>query len=176
MNRIEIYSNKKKAFLLLIGSIGFVILGFFCFFNAENMTNSLFRNPLIIKIAGIASVLFFGFGIYVSVKQLFKNKLMLILDENGINVNPTKNEFIKWNDIEGFSEIQINSVKIIIIEVNKPENYINNETNKFRKKLMEYNFRNYGSPFNISVSTMNTTHKELFKMLNENLIKQKYIA
>ncbi|AZI66169.1 hypothetical protein EIB71_00070 [Kaistella daneshvariae] len=176
MNRIEIYSNKKKAFLLLIGSIAFVVLGFFCFLNAENMTTFRVRNPIIIKIVGIASVLLFGFGIYVSIKQLIQKKLMLILDEKGINSHPVKDEYIKWNDIEEFSEIKINSVKIIIIKLNNPEYYINNETNKFRKKLMEFNFSNYGSPFNITVGTMNIGHKDLIKMLNQNLKRQKYIA
>jgi len=36
--RIEIYSNKKKAFLLLIISLAFVIGGFYTFINAENFT------------------------------------------------------------------------------------------------------------------------------------------
>lgn len=176
MNRIEFYSNKKKAFLLFIGSLIFVILGIYLFINAENMTGYRARNPLFIKIAGIASILFFGLGIYVSIKQLLKNKLMLIIDEKGINVNPKKDEYIKWNDIEGFAELKINSAKIIIIQINNPEEYIAKEVNKLRKKLMKYNLENYGSPFNISVATMNTNYNQLFKILNENLIKNKYIA
>ncbi|MEN2436835.1 STM3941 family protein [Weeksellaceae bacterium A-14] len=176
MNKIEFYSNKKKAFLLLIGSLFFVILGVYLFLNAENMTGFRARNPLFIKIAGIASVLFFGLGIYVSIKQLIKNKLMLIIDENGINVNPQKNEYIKWNDIEGFADLKINSVKIIIIQINNAEEYIEKESNKLRKKLMKFNLENYGSPYNISVATMNTNYNQLYKILNENLIKYKYIA
>ncbi len=140
------------------------------------MTGFRARNPLFIKIAGIASVLFFGLGIYVSIKQLIKNKLMLIIDENGINVNPQKNEYIKWNDIEGFADLKINSVKIIIIQINNAEEYIEKESNKLRKKLMKFNLENYGSPYNISVATMNTNYNQLYKILNENLIKYKYIA
>src|SRR5690606_32783969 len=143
MNKIEFYSNKKKAFLLLIGSLIFVILGIYLFLNAENMTSFRARNPVFIKIAGIASVLFFGLGIYVSIKQLIKNKLMLIIDENGINVNPQKNEYIKWDNIEGFAELKINSVKIIIIQINNAEEYIKKESNNLRKKLMIFNLENY---------------------------------
>ena len=101
---------------------------------------------------------------------------MLIIDENGINVNPQKGEYIKWNDIEGFAELKINSVKIIIIQINNAEEYIEKESNKLRKKLMKFNLKNYGSPYNISVATMNTNYNQLFKILNENLIKNKYIA
>ncbi|MGC4130343.1 MAG: STM3941 family protein [Bergeyella sp.] len=171
MNKIEIYSDKKKAFLLLIGSIVFVVLGIWLFADAENIKNPFLKNPLLIKIVGTASILFFGFGIYVAVKQLFRNKLMLIIDENGINVNPSKNEFIKWIDIEGFSEIKINSVKIIIIHVINPEEYMSKETNVLRKKLMAYNLSNYGSPFTVSVATMKINYEDLHKLLNENLTK-----
>lgn len=174
MNKVEFHSNKKKAFLLLIGSLIFVILGVYLILNAENMTGFRASNPLLIKFAGIASVLFFGLGIYVSIKQLLKNKLMLIIDKNGINVNPQKSKYIKWSDIEGFAEIKINSVKIIIIQINNAEEYIEKESNKLRKKLMKFNYENYGSPFNISVATMNTNYNQLFKILNENLIKNKY--
>lgn len=174
MNKIEIYSSKKKAFLLLLGSIAFVVLGFFCFVNAEKMQSNLFRNPLIIKIAGIVSVLFFGFGIFVSIKQLIKDKLMLAIDEKGINVNPKKGEIIKWESIDGFSEIKINSVKIIIIQINDSIDYINGETNKIRKNLMKFNFNNYGSPFNISSSTTDLNHVELFQLLNESLNRYKF--
>ncbi|UQB68063.1 STM3941 family protein [Epilithonimonas zeae] len=174
MNKIEIYSNKKKAFLLLLGSVVFVVLGFFCFLNAENVRSSLFRNPFIVKIAGIASILFFGYGIFVSIKQLIKNKLMLIINEKGINVNPKKDDIIKWEDIDGFSEIKINSVKIINIQINNSIDYINNETNKIRKNLMKFNLNNYGSPFNISSSTMSLNHIELLKLLNENFIEYKF--
>lgn len=174
MNRIEIYSNKNKAFLLFLGSVAFVILGFFIFLNADNMRSALFKSPLIIKTAGAITILFFGIGIYVSVKQLIRNKLMLVIDENGISFNPARNELIKWVNIDGFSEIKINGNKIIVIEVNNSTELINNETNRVRKNLMKFNLKNFGSPFNISVATMNLRHAELKELLNENLIKYKY--
>ncbi|MDY3362723.1 hypothetical protein PG623_01780 [Riemerella anatipestifer] len=176
MNKVEFYSNRKKAFLLLIGSLIFVILGIDIFLNAENMTSYRVSNPLFLKIVGVASFLFFGLGIYVSIRQLLKNRLMLIIDENGININPKKNEYIRWSDIEGFSELKINSVKIIIIQISNAEEYIRKEKNKLRKKLMKFNLENYGSPYNISVGTMNTNYNQLLEVLNENLIKHKYIV
>lgn len=99
---------------------------------------------------------------------------MLIINEKGINVNPKKDDIIKWEDIDGFSEIKINSVKIINIQINNSIDYINNETNKIRKNLMKFNLNNYGSPFNISSSTMSLNHIELLKLLNENFIEYKF--
>ena len=72
--------------------------------------------------------------------------------------------------------VKINGVKIIIIQVNNSEKFINEEESKIRKKLMKFNVSNYGSPFNISASTMNLSYNELYKLLKENLIKYKNIA
>lgn len=64
MERIEIYSSKKKSLLLLIGSL-FVVGGIYMFMNADSFTGYRARSPLFIKTIGIASVLFFGLGIYI---------------------------------------------------------------------------------------------------------------
>ena len=90
MDQIYIYSSKKKAFLLLICSLLFVVGGIYMFMNAENFSGFRARSPLFIKGIGIASVLFFGLGIYVSIKQLLSNQLILIINRNGVNVNPKK--------------------------------------------------------------------------------------
>ena len=169
MQKTEIYSNKKKALFIFCLSIVFVVLGIWMILEAENIKTPFLQNPLLIRIAGISGVLFFGFAMFVMAKQLFRKKLMLILDENGIHQKLPKNQFIKWKDIEGFSEMKINSVKIIIIHVKNPEEYMDIENNKIRKKMMHFNLNNYGSPFTISVATMDVGHKELLELLNQRL-------
>lgn len=86
MERIEIYSSKKKSMLLLIGSLLFVVGGIYMLMNTESFTGYRTRSPFLIKTIGIASVLFFGLGIYVSIKQLITNQLILIIDRKGVNV------------------------------------------------------------------------------------------
>ena len=178
MEKIEIYSSKKKSLLLLIASLIFVIGGIYMFMNAENFTGYRARSPLFIKTIGIASVLFFGLGIYVSIRQLLANQLILIIDKKGINVNPKKSqtEFIEWKNIKGFSELKIQSQKFVIIDVDNSEYWIENEENGMRKKLMKFNVSNYGSPFNLSANSMQMNYAELMKTLNENLNKYKYNA
>ena len=70
MERIEIYSSKKKSMLLLIGSIAFVVLGFWLLLEADNLTGWRARNPIFTRGIGIASILFFGLGVFVGVKRL----------------------------------------------------------------------------------------------------------
>lgn len=169
MQKTEIYSSKKKALLMFLLSIIFVILGIWMILEAENIKTPFLQNPLLIRIVGISSVLFFGYALFVTAKQLFQKKLMLIFDENGINLKPPTNRIIKWKDITYFSEIKINSVKIIIIHVKNPKEYIDNESNKIHKKLMNYNLNNYGSPFTITVSTMDISYNELLGLLDKSL-------
>lgn len=169
MQKTEIYSNQKKAILFFFLFIVFGVLGIWMILEAENIKTPILRNPLLIRIVGISGVLFSGFGMFVMAKQLFRKKLMLTLDETGIHQKLPKNQSIKWKDIKGFSEMKINSVKIIIIHVKNPEEYIDMETNKIRKNLMNYNLSNYGSPFTMAVATMDIGYTELWELLNEGL-------
>lgn len=131
------------------------------------------QSPAFIKGVGIASILFFGLGIYVSIRQLIKNHLVLIVDENGLYLNPNKSSSVQiaWNDIQGFSEIKIHSTKLVIIEVYNSEYWVEKEQNKMRKQLMKFNVNNYGSPFSLSAQFMQINHAELMKILTENLDK-----
>lgn len=168
MERIEIYSSKKKSLLLLIGSVVFVVLGLWIFLEADNLTGWRARNPYFNRGVGIASVLFFGLGIFISVKRLIKSEIVLVIDSIGLNVNPKKSltEFIKWSDINGFQEIKIHSTRIIIIGVKDPEYWLDKETSGFRRKLMQFNINNYNSPFNIAASGLDISSDNLLGTLN----------
>ena len=178
MEKIEIYSSKKKSFFLLIASLFFVIAGIYMLMNAENMSSFRLRNPLLIRAVGIASILFFSLGIYVAIKQLLANQLILKIDKKGIIVNPKKSltEYIEWKNINSFSELKILSQKFVIIIVDNSEYWIEKEENRLRKKQMKFNANEYGSPFNLSANSMQIDHAELIKILNESINKYKYVA
>jgi len=175
MERIEIYSSKKKSILLLIGSLFFVVMGIYMFINAETFTSYKARSLIFVKGLGIVSVLFFGLGIFVSINQLIKNQLILIIDKKGLNVTPNKSldDRIEWKYIAGFSELKIHNQKFIIIDVINADFWIEKEDNGIRKKIMKLNVNNYGSPFNLSTNSMQINHTELVKILNEYLNKYK---
>lgn len=171
MDSIQIYSSRKKSFLLLIGSTLFVIMGILMVMKAGDDSASRVQSPAFIKAMGIASILFFGLGIYVSIRQVIKDHLVLIVNENGLHINPNKfsSEQIAWNEIRGFSEIKIRSTKLVIIDLYNSEYWIEKEQNKIRKQLMKFNFNNYGSPFSLSAQFMQIDHEALMKILTENL-------
>ena len=115
--------------------------------------------------------LLFLFFLLILIYSFLKHK-------KGINVNPKKSqtEFIEWKNIKGFSELKIQSQKLVIIDVDNSEYWIENEENGIRKRLMKFNVSNYGSPFNLSANSMQMNYAELMKTLNENLNKYKYNA
>jgi hypothetical protein len=168
MERIEIYSSKKKSLFLLIVSIAFVVLGFWLILEANNLTGWRARSPLFTRIIGLASILFFGLGVFIGIKRLIKPEIALILDVKGLNVNPKKSltEYIKWSDINGFEEVKIQSTRIIIISVKNPSYWLDKETSKLRRKLMQINLNNYDSPFNIATSGLDINSDKLIKTLN----------
>lgn len=178
MERIEIYTSKKKSVLLLIGSIVFVALGVWLLLEADNLTGWRARSPMFTRGIGIASILFFGLGIFVGIRRLIKSEIALIIDPLGLNVNPRKSltEFIKWDEILGFEEIKIQSTRIVIIGVEKPEVWVEKEPSAFRKKMMQFNVNNYGSPFNIAAAGLDISPDELFDKLNTYHEKYKNVA
>lgn len=173
MDKIEIYSSKKKSLLLFVGSMVFVVLGIYMLRDTGNFSDHGIKNPILMKGVAIASILLFGMGIYVSLRQLIKNKLMLVIDNEGLHINPgaSSSTFISWKYITGFSEAKIHSARFIIIELSNSDYWMKKEKNKIRKKFMKFNIDNYGSPFNLSAQTMKVNHSQLMDMLHKNLEK-----
>lgn len=164
MERIEIYTSKKKSFLLLIGALAFVTASVWMFLHAEEMR----RNPLLIKGIAILGMLFFGPGLFVILKKLISKQLALVIDYKGLgfNVRKSGDEYIPWSEVIDFKEIKIRQVRIIIIIVKDPQKWLEKEKSFFRKKLMQANMTNYGSPFNISTTGLNIKHDALMEKLS----------
>lgn len=72
MNKIEIPLSKTKLLFGIAGSILFVVLGFYLFTTISEQETKF--NPIFVKLAGLASVLFFGAaGIYGIIKLFDKS-------------------------------------------------------------------------------------------------------
>jgi hypothetical protein len=174
MERIVIYTSRKKSIFLLLGSIAFVALGIWFLFDAD-LIASRRGNPLIIRVVGVASILFFALGAFVGLKQLVKTEIALIIDAVGIRLNPKKSraELIEWKDIQGFKEVKIMSTRILIINVTDSIDWLNKESNSIKRKMMQFNIDNYGSPFSIAVSGLDIGFDELNKKLKSFHMKYK---
>lgn len=161
MENIKIGRSRIKTFLLILGAIGFVVGGFWMMTNDET--------DLFTKIIGGISILFFGAAIPLGIKKLITNEDAVEFNNYNLIIEPNSNKrvVIPWNKILGFDEISIRGAKIITIKVSNPQEWINGEPNSIKRKLMQFNNSNYKTPFNITSSGLNISHKKLFKLLNE---------
>jgi hypothetical protein len=166
MQPINIPLSKKKIVLLILGSILFVVAGIWMFlFQADHQTRF---NPLLVKIVGIAAVVFFGATGLVGIQKLFDTQMGLIIDQNGITDNSSGVSvgFIDWADVRGLRTSKVMSTKFILIEVNDSEKYINKATN-FKARLLRQNLNMYGTPLCIASNTLDFSFNELESLLHK---------
>lgn len=178
MNKsIEIPLSKNKLTLQIIGSLAFVIGGIWLFTQAndfQDMPIQFLANPIVIKTVGIISILFFGAtGIY-GLQKTFDNKMVLIIDENGItdNTNATSIGLIEWADIMDIKTYQVMSTKSLLIKVNNPEKYIVRSKNRIQTNIMKTNMKMVGTPLSITATTLHYKFDDLEKIVQSEF--QKY--
>lgn len=176
MSKIEIQLSKTKILLLLLGSIGLVVLGAFFILNPDRFVSSVMRSPEIIRIVGIAGVLFFGATSLYGAIKMFDNTIGLTIDENGIfdNTNASSVGLIKWRDIVEIKVEQVASTKFLLIYTTNPAFYLD-KVKGFKRKLMEGNNIMYGTPLSITSTALKYKFNDLEKLLTEMLDEQREI-
>lgn len=164
--RIEIPLSKNKLFLLIGGSILFVGLGVFMILNADSFqeqSNSILRNPMVLKVIGIVSILLFSATGIFSFKKMFDKKPGLVIDTDGITDNSSGVSvgLIEWEDITDIKTHQIMSTKFLLIEVKDPEKYILKAKSGMKTKMLRANLKSYGTPISISSNALKYNFKKL---------------
>ncbi|WP_311321064.1 STM3941 family protein [Capnocytophaga sputigena] len=165
MERIEIFTSKKKNIFLLFLVIIFLAVGIFCFLNANELSNDGKRSIIFIEVISIIVVIFALIALVFIIKNLLNNQWVLAIDEKALHIRIQKYYLIPWQEIIGFQELEIKGNKSILIQVKNPETLIANEKNFFVKKMMQWSQKMYGAPISIASSTMKISHKELVSLL-----------
>lgn len=173
-DKIEIQLSKTKILLLLIGAAVFVVLGTLFIMNPEQFKSPIFRNKGTIRIAGIVAVAFFGICLVFIARKLFDKKVGLTIDQNGItdNSNATSVGLIEWTDIIGIGTIQVASTKILMLDTDKPDKYIEKAKNGISKRAMKANYKMYGSPISIISNSLKIKYDDLEKLIREEFEKR----
>ena len=176
MERIEIFTSKKKNVFLLFLVIIFLAVGIFCFLNANELSNDGKRSIIFIEVISIIVVIFALIALVFIIKNLLNNQWVLAIDEKALHIRIQKYYLIPWQEIIGFQELEIKGNKSILIQVKNPETLIANEKNFFVKKMMQWSQKMYGAPISIASSIMKISHKELVSLLLASLTtyKNKY--
>jgi hypothetical protein len=169
--RIEIPLNKKKITIMLLGALIFVAIGFWFVIAPPEISNSYWGDHTKIKIVGCLSILFFGLCAFVLIKKLPDRKPGLIIDQNGLTDNSGGNSAgeILWTDIKDLSVIEIHRQKIILLDVINPKDYIDRQTSVFKRKMMQMNYKMYGTPLSITSNGLKVSFDDLMRLLTDKL-------
>ena len=169
--QIEISLSKMKLTLMVIGSLLFVVIGILFVINPEKYTIPIMRNPTVIFISGLASILFFSLCFVFIAKKLGDNSLGLIISDKGIfdNSSGLSAGQILWSDIENISVIKIHRQRLIMLQVTNPQEYIDKQTSSFKRKMMQLNFKIYGTPLSITSNGLKISFDELLSTLTDKL-------
>jgi hypothetical protein len=165
--QIEIPLSKGKLILAFIGSIVFVALGIWLSLSPPQFENGFFSQPAFIVASGIAAILFFGLCAFLILKKLRDNRAGLVIDKTGItdNASGISAGHIPWTDITEIKMARVLNQKFVMVIVRNPDEYINRQGNKLKRKAAEFNFKSYGSPISISANSLKYDFEELQKVL-----------
>ena len=171
--QIEIQLSKSKLTLMTIGSFTFVVIGIWFVLNPSRFLSFICRSKTIIFVSGLTSILFFGFVGFYLFKKLLDKKPGLVISNKGIvdNSGGLSAGFIPWSDIKEITETIIANQKFISVIVKNPQHYIDRQSTRFKRWLMERNCKWYGSAIGISANGLKNNYDEL-KLLIQTWFKQ----
>jgi len=169
IEQIEIPLSKKKMLLTFFGAIVFVGLGVLFMISPSMFVTTIFRNPTIIFIAGLASVLFFGLVSVTVFRKLSNKKAGLVINKQGIidNSSGVSAGLVLWSDIEDIKVSNVMGQKFLMFIVKNPQDYIDKVANPLKRKTVEMNYKSFGSPISISANSLQTNFDNLYNLLTE---------
>ncbi|HEY4322792.1 MAG TPA: STM3941 family protein [Mucilaginibacter sp.] len=142
---------------------------FFFIINPSAFEDSGFRHsPKIeILIIGYACVIFFGAGTVILTLRLFDNKPGLLIDDQEITINPYSfsTSIIEWTKIEKINIKEIYRTKIIMVYLKRPQEFIDQINNPFKRKMALFSLKTYGTPVSITASGLKYNTDELYALL-----------
>ena len=157
--------SKVKIFLIVFGSLLFVVGGIFIFMLANGQSR---YHPLLLQIVGIIGIVFFSWTGFMSIKKLFDSQPGLVIDHKGITDNSSgvSMGLIPWEDIASVETTKMIGTKFLIIQLHDPQKYLDQAKSPIQKRLLKANHKKYGTPISISVNTLKVKFRTLVDLLS----------
>ena len=142
-------------FLLLAGSLGFVLGGVFILLSGDG--SSLF--------VGLSSIAFFGGCALVATKQLLDARPRLVIDDRGVLDRTLKVGVIAWNDILDAQVATLRRQSFVALRLRNEASYTD-RLSPILRRLTELNRQFPGfTTLNISVSTLDVEPQQLASLI-----------
>jgi hypothetical protein len=167
---ITIPLSKGKLLLSTLGAFAFVAIGFWFVLAPPSRTGSSLESTFLM-VLGLVAILFFGGIALLIIRKLFDPRPGLVIDERGLTDNSggLSAGQILWEDIEDISVLQIQRQRLILILVKNPQDYLDRQSNGWKRKLMAINYRQYGTPISISTNGLKISFAALLETLKHQL-------
>lgn len=161
------FNNAKVLGHLLL----YITLDFYLIYNVLRFQwhdeTSIFMYMLFILIVVFLLSIMIRYA-YPYANKVLGEKIGFKITEDGLLNNSmfTTHTLIPWEDIERVEVVNSMFGYQWIVPIHKhPENFINQQTNHFKKLLAKMNYREFGSPIRIYTTTLNITPSRLYKIL-----------
>jgi hypothetical protein len=151
MKPFIVYPKKSRIFILGLLSFFFVALGVLFLYIASIADGDVW----VLRVVGIISILFFGFGLLYCVYSFLSNKPALIINDEGIHDNSSflAAGMVKWEEILDFQWVHLQRQVFLGLITHDPLLIIN-RTKGFKKVLNKINRRFMGTQVNIPVRVL----------------------
>lgn len=122
--------------------------------------------------AGIVGTGFFGacfvFLAFSAVKNMIRPRPVLALSSEGLAVYGTSRAAprrIAWRCISGFRLVDIYGQKLILVDVEDPLAAIEAERDAVPRRMMEWAYRRYGTPYSVGATALSVKVEDLQRLL-----------
>ncbi len=149
---VEIPLSKVKIWLMILGSIGFVVASIW-----------IGSKSLVVLPVSIIGAAFFGTIGVIGLKKIFDQKPGLVLTKEGFHDNSSGVSlgFVKWADVVGVEVMKMKRTRFLVVLLRNPDEYIQREKAKWKARLLEANWKMSGSPVTIASNVLSINFTQL---------------
>lgn len=167
--------SRVKLMLLIVGALGFVGAGLWMFLVDDAALQGMggpLRNPVFVHRMGVVSMVFFGACLLAGLRKLFDTKPGLVFSPEGLldNASAAAAGLVPWNEIIGADVLKVQSTRFLVVRVVNPQRYVE-QGGKLKRMLNQANFKQFGSPIQISATALKINFDELVDLFNTYLMK-----
>jgi len=168
---ITIALNKRKLYKLLILSIIFVLLGCWMLQSADNPGQPFFGLPILKDLVAGGCILLGIPGMAAGLFGLRSSQRGVLIDDMGITDHSSLAGagHIPWADVQLLITASVVHQPLLLLMVKSPEQYIRRQRNLIRRKILQMNYRQHGTPVCIAASRLACSMAELEGMVESRL-------
>jgi len=164
--RVEIAFSKPRIFLLILYNTGIVGLGLYLF-----MTSGVYSliPQILLKLTAGSGMFFFGSSSLLLAAKLFTNKPGFVIDQHGFidNADAVSAGRINWENMTDIEHWHFMGQALMLVKVKAPQEIMQQQS-LFKRLLMYWNMKRFGTPVSITCGALEIRHEQLYQLIMQN--------